>query len=50
MNINTVADLVQKTEEELLASKNIGRKSLYEVKVALCARGLRFGMAIDSEI
>lgn len=50
MNINTIADLVQKTEEELLASKNIGRKSLYEVKVALCARGLRFGMTIDPEM
>lgn len=50
ININTIADLVQKTEKELFMSKKIGRKSLYEVKVALCAMGLRFGMIIDPEI
>ena len=50
MNINTIADLVQKTEEELLASKNIGRKSLYEVKFALYLMGLRLGISIDPEM
>ena len=39
-NINTVADLVNKTEEEMIKVRNLGRKSLEEVKQKLQAMGL----------
>jgi DNA-directed RNA polymerase subunit alpha len=42
--IQTVRDLVAKTESELLKSKNFGRKSLGELKEVLAGMGLRFGM------
>jgi len=46
-NIKTIADLVQKTEQEMLRTKNFGRKSLNEIKEILHAMGLRFGMRVD---
>ena len=39
-NINTVADLVNKTEDEMIKVRNLGRKSLEEVKQKLQAMGL----------
>ena len=39
-NINTVADLVNKTEDEMIKVRNLGRKSLEEVKQKLLAMGL----------
>jgi DNA-directed RNA polymerase subunit alpha len=46
-NIKTIADLVQKTEQEMLRTKNFGRKSLNEIKEILNVMGLRFGMRVD---
>lgn len=46
-NIKTIADLVQKTEHEMLKTKNFGRKSLNEIKDILHSMGLRLGMRID---
>lgn len=46
-NIKTLADLVQKTEHEMLRTKNFGRKSLNEIKEILSRMGLNFGMRID---
>lgn len=46
-NIRTIADLVQKTEHEMLKTKNFGRKSLNEIKDILHSMGLRLGMRID---
>jgi DNA-directed RNA polymerase subunit alpha len=46
-NIKTIADLVQKTEQEMLKTKNFGRKSLNELKEILHSMGLRLGMRID---
>lgn len=48
-NIQTIADLVQKTEAEMLRTKNFGRKSLNEIKEILQGLGLSFGMRIDSQ-
>ncbi len=48
-NINTIAELVQKTENEMLNTKNFGRKSLVEIKRILNDMGLHFGMKIDQE-
>ncbi len=48
-NIHTIADLVQKTEEEMLKTKNFGKKSLNEIKEILRGMGLDFGMKIDRE-
>lgn len=39
-NINTVADLVSKTEDEMIKVRNLGRKSLEEVKLKLAQMGL----------
>ena len=39
-NINTVADLVNKTEDEMIKVRNLGRKSLEEVKLKLQTMGL----------
>jgi len=39
-NINTVADLVSKTEDEMIKVRNLGRKSLEEVKLKLSQMGL----------
>ncbi len=46
-SIKTIADLVQKTEHEMLKTKNFGRKSLNEIKEILHSMGLRLGMRID---
>ncbi len=48
-NIKTIADLVQKTEQEMLRTKNFGRKSLNEIKEILHTMGLRLGMRVDLE-
>ncbi|MFO0752989.1 MAG: DNA-directed RNA polymerase subunit alpha C-terminal domain-containing protein, partial [Thermodesulfovibrionales bacterium] len=46
--IKTIADLVQRTEHEMLKTKNFGRKSLNEIKEILNSMGLNFGMRIDT--
>lgn len=46
-NIKTIADLVRKTEEEMLEFKNFGKKSLNEIKELLGNLGLTLGMQID---
>lgn len=46
-NIKLIGDLVQKTEAEILATKNFGRKSLNEIKEILAEMGLSLGMKID---
>lgn len=48
-NIQTIGDLVQKTEAEMLRTKNFGRKSLNEIKEILAGLGLSFGMKQDAE-
>jgi len=45
-NIESIADLVQKTEAEMLKTKNFGRKSLSELKDKLAELGLSFGMKV----
>lgn len=47
--IQTIRDLVQKTEQEMLRTKNFGRKSLQEIKDILAQLGLSLGMRFDSE-
>ncbi len=46
-NIQTIGELVQKTEQEMLKTKNFGRKSLNEIKEILASMGLSLGMRID---
>jgi len=46
-NIKTIYELVQKTEGEMLKTKNFGRKSLNEIKEVLSTMGLGFGMKLD---
>ncbi|MGH9618187.1 MAG: DNA-directed RNA polymerase subunit alpha [Bryobacteraceae bacterium] len=48
-NIQTIGDLVQKSESEMLRTKNFGRKSLNEIKEILSGLGLSFGMKFDSQ-
>jgi DNA-directed RNA polymerase subunit alpha len=48
-NIRTIADLVQKSESELLKTKNFGKKSLNEIKTILGEMGLHLGMRLDPE-
>ena len=48
-NIRTIADLVPKTEAELLKTKNFGKKSLNEIKTILGQMGLSLGMRLDPE-
>ena len=48
-NIDTIAELVQKTENEMLKTKNFGRKSLVEIREILESMNLRFGMKIDKD-
>ena len=48
-NIRTIADLVQKTEVDLLKTKNFGKKSLNEIKTILGEMGLGLGMRLDPE-
>ena len=46
-NIQSIGELVQKTESEMLKTKNFGRKSLNEIKEILASMGLGLGMRID---
>lgn len=46
--IKYIGELVQKTEAEMLKTKNFGRKSLNEIKEILREMGLDFGMRIDN--
>jgi len=48
-NIRTIADLIQKTENEMLRTKNFGMKSLNEIKEVLTSMGLRFNMKVDMD-
>ena len=48
-NIRTIGDLVQKTEAEMLKTKNFGRKSLSEIKELLAEMGLSLGMKLDDK-
>jgi DNA-directed RNA polymerase subunit alpha len=45
--INTIGELVQRTEAEMLKTKNFGRKSLSEIKDILNEYGLTFGMKLE---
>ena len=45
--INLIGELVQKTEAEMLKTKNFGRKSLNEIKEILLESGMGFGMKLD---
>jgi DNA-directed RNA polymerase subunit alpha len=47
-NIKTIGDLVQRTEAEMLKTKNFGRKSLKEIKEILAEMGLSLGMKLDN--
>jgi DNA-directed RNA polymerase subunit alpha len=47
-NIHYIGDLVQRTEAEMLKTKNFGRKSLKEIKEILAQMGLALGMKIDN--
>ena len=47
-NIHYIGDLVQKTEAEMLKTKNFGRKSLKEIKEILAQMGLSLGMKIPN--
>jgi DNA-directed RNA polymerase subunit alpha len=47
-NIKTIGDLVQKTEAEMLKTKNFGRKSLKEIKEILAEMGLALGMKLEN--
>ena len=47
-NIRTIRELVQKTEAEMLKTKNFGRKSLNEIKEILHGMGLSLGMRVDT--
>jgi len=46
-NIQTIRELVQKSENEMLKTKNFGRKSLNEIKDILTKMGLSLGMKFD---
>ena len=49
-NIQTIRELVQKTEPEMLRTKNFGRKSLNEIKEILQSMGLGLGMRLDQPV
>lgn len=48
-NIKAMADLVKRTEDEMLGFKNFGKKSLTEIKELLAGMGLTLGMQIDTK-
>src|ERR1700681_1220620 len=48
-NIATIGELIQKTEAEMLKTKNFGRKSLNEIKEILAQMGLSLGMKLDEQ-
>jgi DNA-directed RNA polymerase subunit alpha len=47
-NITLIGELVQKSENEMLKTKNFGRKSLNEIKEILSEMGLSLGMKLDN--
>lgn len=47
-NIFYIGDLIQRSENDLLKTPNLGRKSLTEIKEVLAARGLALGMKLDN--
>ena len=47
-NIYYIGDLVQKTENELLKTPNLGKKSLTEIKDVLASRSLSLGMKLEN--
>ena len=49
-NIQTIRELVQKSESEMLRTKNFGRKSLNEIKEILLSMGLNLGMRLDEPV
>jgi DNA-directed RNA polymerase subunit alpha len=48
-NIQTIAELVTKTDGEMLKTRNFGRKSLNEIKEILEQMGLHLGMKVEEE-
>lgn len=48
--IKTIGELVQKSESEMLKTKNFGRKSLNEIKEMLSGMGLSLGMPVDERV
>jgi len=48
-NIHTVRDLVQRTEQQMLAIDNFGKKSLQEISDFLAGHGLRFGSTLEAD-
>ena len=48
-NIETIAELVQKTDSEMLRTRNFGRKSLNEIKEILDGMELHLGVTLDEE-
>ena len=48
-DIKTIGELVQKSEAEMLKTKNFGRKSLNEIKEILAEMGLSFGMKLGED-
>ncbi len=46
-NIKIIADLVKRSEDDMLGFKNFGKKSLTEIKELLAGMGLTLGMAVD---
>ncbi|MEW6534964.1 MAG: DNA-directed RNA polymerase subunit alpha [Candidatus Auribacterota bacterium] len=49
-NINTIGELVQKSESEMLKYRNFGKKSLNEIKAIIENMGLKLGMSIPEEL
>jgi len=49
-NIDTLYDLVTKSESEMLKFRNFGRKSLNEIGELLDGMGLRFGMSFEDDV
>jgi DNA-directed RNA polymerase subunit alpha len=47
-NIYYIGDLIQRTENELLKTPNLGRKSLNEIKDVLASKGLTLGMKLEN--
>jgi len=47
-SIHYIGDLIQRTENELLKTPNLGKKSLTEIKEVLAKRGLTLGMKLDN--
>lgn len=47
-NIHYIGDLIQRTEQELLKTPNLGKKSLNEIKEVLASKGLSLGQKLDN--